>query len=235
MAGSLSLDDLETVIIEGKYAEAETLAKQFLSQNPAGEQRERAEYLLGLSFLYQEQFSRSREVFDKLVKGSLNSRISDKAAIGRIDSFLIEGQYSTALTEAQQLLKKNPRSEFLSLIYLKLARAHFKVADWASAKSDLLKIVKHFPNSPEYFTAKQLLEEKQFFTVQVGSFIDQQRAQDLVAELQRRGIYAYIIETNDKEDRHFYRVRIGELSTVSEAQKLKEHLASLGYPTQIYP
>ncbi|MBF0485563.1 MAG: SPOR domain-containing protein, partial [Candidatus Omnitrophica bacterium] len=87
----------------------------------------------------------------------------------------------------------------------------------------------------EAITAKQLLEEKQYFTVQVGAFADKGRAEKLVAELIARKEYAYIVETKASDTRSYYRVRVGQLSTLKDAQALETKLAGLGYPTLIYP
>ena len=234
-AVAASLDDITGAILEQNYTKAETLAKDVLSASPAPAQRQEALFLLGLSYLYQDRFAPARDIFLQMKKSPLDARLADKVAIGLVDTSLLEGQYQTALKEAERLLKNNPRPELLSLVYLKLARAHFKLADWVEAKAYLEKIIKDFPDSPEYFTAKQLLEEKGFFTVQVGSFIEQARAESFVEELKNKGIYAYVVETKDKAERHFYRVRVGELSTIAEAENLKKQLANLGYPTDIYP
>jgi cell division septation protein DedD len=92
-----------------------------------------------------------------------------------------------------------------------------------------------FPDSLEAYTAKQLLEEKQFFTVQVGAFLDRDRALSLVDDLRLKGQYGYIVETQDKKGNTFYRVRIGEVASLDAAKKLKEKLSTLGYPALIYP
>ena len=61
------------------------------------------------------------------------------------------------------------------------------------------------------------------------------KAEGLVQELKSRGEYAYIVETIDHAQKKFYRVRIGQLSTLEEAEGLKVKLAQFGYPARIYP
>ena len=136
---------------------------------------------------------------------------------------------------ANELLKKGPRSEIESLVYLKLARANLKLSRWEEAQKYLKKIIKDFPQSPESHLAKQLLEEKQYFTVQVGAFLDRDKAETLTVDLKDKGEYAYIIETMDSSGRQFYRVRVGQLAVLDEANKLSQKLSSLGYPAQVYP
>ncbi len=57
----------------------------------------------------------------------------------------------------------------------------------------------------------------------------------MTSELQQKGEYAYIVETVDPQGRKFYRVRVGQLVLLDEAQKLKSKLSKAGYPTEIYP
>jgi len=106
--------------------------------------------------------------------------------------------------------------------------------DSARAKY-LNKIITEFPQSPEAPVAKQLLEEKQYFAVQVGSFLDRGRALTLIDDLKGDGQYAYVVETSGADGEKHYRVRVGQMSSLKDAQDLKMRLDKLGYPTLIYP
>ena len=110
-----------------------------------------------------------------------------------------------------------------------------KLAHWNEARKYLEKITTDFPDSMEVHVAKQLLNEKQYFAVQVGAFIERQRAEKLANELQKKGEYAYVVEMADQQERTFYRVRVGQLVLLEKAEKLKSKLSKEGYPTQIYP
>ena len=87
----------------------------------------------------------------------------------------------------------------------------------------------------ERFYVEQLILESQFFAVQVGSFLDRAIAEGMAGELQKKGEYAYIVETTSQDGKKFYRVRIGKFQQFDEAQKLEIKLSKLGYPTKIYP
>jgi cell division septation protein DedD len=123
----------------------------------------------------------------------------------------------------------------LSLIYFKLAGADLKLMRWEDAHVFLNKIVKEFPQSPEAPIAKQLLEEKQYFAVQVGSFLDKGRALTLIDDLKGSGQYAYVVETTAPDGQIYFRVRVGQMSSLNDAEDLKKRLDKLGYPTLIYP
>jgi tetratricopeptide (TPR) repeat protein len=229
------LADVETAIIEEDYLKAEKSAQEFLSQNPQGRELQQARYYLGVSRLYLAKYDEARKAFTLLLDSAPEPKFFDKAHLGIIDSYLLEGDYTQALERANKLLQTSPQSELLSLIYLKIARANLKLTHWTEARKYLQKIVRDFPQSVEAHLAKRLLEEKQYFTVQVGAFLERGRAENLTQELLSQGKYAYIVETIDLGQRKFYRVRVGQLSRLEEARDQEQGLSQLGYPTRIYP
>ena len=211
---------------ERRAGEAPILDSKIFSQ---------AQYYLGLSELRLGQYQEAVESFKKLIKGSLEPSLRDRVYLNLCDAYFLREEYPEALETGQTLLRLNPKSDCLSLIYLKMAKVSLKLAHWQEAHEYLDKIIHHFPESLEVPIAQQLLEEKQYFAVQVGSFTDRDRAEELAAELREKGEYAYIIETENAQEEKFYRVRAGELVSLREAQELKVKLAGQGYPTQIYP
>jgi len=232
---AVQLKDVETAVIQADYFQAERLARHFLAHHAPGDDYDAARYYLGLSQMFQEEYQPARTVFKEIVLSHPHDSLGGKAQIGIIDSFLLQGDYAMALARAQALLKSRQRGEFESLIYFKIARSYLKLTQWAEARVYLNKIIKEFPESVEAHLAQQLLNEEQYFAVQVGAFLDAQRARRLMADLQKRGEYAYIIETHDQAGRKFYRVRIGRFSRLQEAQTQEQRLSELGYPTLIYP
>ena len=61
------------------------------------------------------------------------------------------------------------------------------------------------------------------------------RAITLMESLKGGGQYAYIVETTSAGGQKFYRVRVGQMSSLKDAEDLENRLAKLGYPTLIYP
>jgi len=230
-----ALTDIQTAIIQEDFSKAEMLAQDYIKSQPDKENLHEALYYLGLSQLRLGHYQQARETFGQLQTASLKGNLYDKAALGLVDTFLMNEQYPEALKEAKRLLLKSPRSEFLSLVYLKIARANFKLAQWKEAQTYLQKITVEFPGSLEAHTARQLLDEKQYFAVQVGAFLDRKLAEKLINEIKDKGEYAYIVETMDKDGAQFFRVRVGKFASLKEAIDLKSRLSKLGYPTSIYP
>jgi tetratricopeptide (TPR) repeat protein len=234
-ASPAPLADIETAIINMDFSKAKSLAEEFLAQNPQGDMLNTARYYHGLSLLNLEKYQDARAEFDKVILSQSRGDLYDKARIGRVDSFYMSGEYEKSLSEIRELLAQRPQSNFLSLMYLKLARINLRMAEWKEARKFLQKITKEFPDSSEFHLARQLLQEKRFFAIQVGSFLDRQRAVIIMRELQKRGEYAYVVATVDKDGTQFYRVRVGRFSQLDQAESHVDKLSGLGYPTRIYP
>lgn len=231
----ISIKDVETAVINQDFEQAKEIATQLLSDESIRSQHNEIYYYLGLCDLRLGRYEQARKTFTKLTKKKNDGNLRDKAYLGIFDTYYIDGHYAKAFASINRLLKVSPKSEYLSLIYLKLGRVNLKLAHWYEARKYLEKIATDFPNSMEVHVAKQLLNEKQYFAVQVGAFIDRQRAEKLTDELQKKGEYAYVVETIDQQNRTFYRVRVGQLVLLERAEKLKVKLSKEGYPTQIYP
>ena len=229
------LGDIETAILKEDYTPAQNLARDLLKGQPPKDISNEARYYLGLSLLRQNQYEPAKEIFTELSRSNLAAQLRDKVFLGLFDSYYMAEHYPQALKIGTKMLKQSPHSEFLSLMYLKMARVDLKLTRWKEAGEYLRDILKDFSDSLEARVAKQLLEEKQYFSVQIGAFMDQTRAEQLVSELTQRKQYAYIVETTDWENTKFYRVRVGQLSLLEDAQKLKNEISSQGYPAQIYP
>lgn len=231
-----SLGDLRSAVIQEDYKKAKTVAESIIgARGTSRVEVMEAEYFLGLSQLRLGEYVRAEGTFKKLLSSRPGDSVYDKASVGFVDALYMQGYYERALKEVNGLLSRRKTSEMTSLFYLKGARANLKLAHWSKAREMLEKIVTEYPDSFESTLAKQLLEERQYFTVQVGSFADKGRAAKLVKELTSHQEYAYIVESKASDGRAYYRVRVGQMASLKDAQVLETKLSSLGYPTLIYP
>lgn len=230
-----ALPDIEAAVMNKDYAQARDLASRVIKDSNDPAQRVEAQYYYGLVELRLGQYADARGAFQSVMDTHPAQDIYDKAALSLIEGFYMDGLYTDALDTANQLLKKSPYSSFLSLIYFKIAGADLKLMRWEDANKYLNKIISEFPKSPEAPIAKQLLEEKQYFAVQVGSFLDKGRALALINDLKGSGQYVYVVETTAFDGQKYYRVRVGQMSSLESAEDLKKRLDKLGYPTLIYP
>ena len=233
---SVDMAAIEEAFLKKDFPVVQNLSQDFLQKNRGHSyDSSKAQLYLGLSLLNQSKYLRARSIFSPLSETASDEAIRSQAFLGLMDSFFMDGHYLDVIQVGKKVIRKYPHSDFYSQICLKLARAHLKLAQWDKAKDYLNDIIDHYKNSPEFFSAAQLLEEKQYFTVQVGSFADRVFAENLVAELSQKGEYAYIVETNDQQGKALYRVRVGQLAVLNDAQVLKTKLTSLGYSAQIFP
>jgi tetratricopeptide (TPR) repeat protein len=230
-----ALPEIETAVMNKDYAHARQLTTQIIKDSNDPRQRTEAQYYYGLAQLRLGQYADARHAFKNVMDTHPSQDVYDKAALSLIEGYYMEGLYTDALNAANQLYRNSPHSSFLSLIYFKIAGADLKLMRWEEAHDFLNRILKEFPNSPEAPIAKQLLEEKQYFAVQVGSFLDKGRALTLIDDLKGNGQYAYVVETTGNDGQTYYRVRVGQMSSLNEAEELKKRLEKLGYPTLIYP
>jgi len=232
---SANLVELEAAFLKGDYPQVKILAREILNNSSDKESYIKARYFLGISHLWLKEYPEAIEEFGKLTKETSDINFKDKSYLGLIDAYYLNEEYDKAWEAITELLKLNPNSDYLSLIYLKAARVNLKLAQWSEATDYLKKILSDYPKSLDANIAKQLLEEERFFAVQVGSFQDRKLAEDLAGQLKERGEYAYIVETSDLEKKKYFRVRVGKLSLLSEAKTLRSKLSEAGYPTTIYP
>ncbi len=229
------LAPLETAVLQKDYQHAKMLASTLLKQGISAETADEARYYLGLSYLHLKEYSRAKALFRALAEKVKRSDLRDKVYLGLCDAYYLNEQYVKAEKSARELLKLSPDSNFLSMIYFKLARINLKLTHWDEAHAQLNKIIREFPQSMDVYAARKLLEEKKYFGVQVGSFLDRALSEKLVQDLRQKGDYAYIVETVDQQKRKFYRVRIGQLTALNKARQLKARLSRQGYPARIFP
>ena len=230
-----AVSDIEAALMEKDYVMVRAMSQDLLKSTKVPQEKVMAQYYLGLSQLRLGQYAEARKDFQAVKDGTADQDMYDKAALGVVEGLYMAGFYKDALKEGEALLRKSPHSQLLSVIYLKMARANLKMMRWSKAREYLTRVVDQFPSSVEYHIARQLLEEKEYFTVQVGAFLDKDRAMKLADELKSGGQYAYIVETMSLEGEKFFRVRVGQISSLNEAQALESKLSKQGYPTLIYP
>jgi len=73
-----------------------------------------------------------------------------------------------------------------------------------------------------------VIEQIQRFTLQVGSFIDETKAQKLAEQLRKNfeNVYVTTIETITEK---YYRVRVGQFETRESALAIAEKLSQMGF------
>lgn len=230
-----SLNDLESAIITQDFQAAKQTAVDLLKGDLKRGESAQVKFYLALSHLMLEEFEPAKVIFKEIIDEPLEEQLRDRAYLGLFNVYYLNEDYKEALKIVNKVYELSPNSTFLSMIYLKMARVNLKLTNWRKARTYLKKVIDDFPNSVEVHAAKQLLQERQYFAVQVGAFLERKFAEKQVEDLRRKNEYAYIVETMDKDNVTFYRVRVGQMTLLDDARELKNRLAQEGYPTQIYP
>ena len=153
------LSDIEAAIIQEDYKKANDLARKMLQAKQPAVDAAQAEYYLALSYLRLGEYPQAYDTFKKVVNARPAVDLYEKAYIGVIDALYMQGYYENALKEAAALMSRHPKSEMMSLIYLKAARSNLKLARWNKAREFLEKITTTYPNSFENNIAKQLMKD----------------------------------------------------------------------------
>ena len=235
LAAQEDLSTLQAALMNRDFVRVGEIVRVLLKERPSAEQEATLRYYSGLSALRLGRYAEAENVFRRLEASRLQEELSDQVTAGLIDALYLQGFYEKALQESGRALARRRGSAMSSAFYLKAARANLKLAHWVKAGELLRRLAEEYPLSFESDVARQLLEEQQYFTVQVGSFTDKALAQRLVDELTRRQEYAFIVESRASDGRTNFRVRVGRLSNLRDAVTLEAKLAGLGYPTLIYP
>lgn len=230
-----SLNEIEAAVMEKDYESVRTLSANLLRKSSDNQERLQAQYYLGLGQLRLGKYAESRKSFSLVIQAHPKSELYDKSVSGLIEGLYVSGFYQDAIAESQRFIRNHPNSAYLSLVYLKMARSNLKLMRWEEANQLLAKILKDYPQSMEASIAKQLMEEKQYFTVQVGAFEDKTRAVSLSMDLKKDKYYSYLVETVSPDGKKYYRVRVGQMTSLQKAKELENRLTKLGYPALIYP
>jgi len=154
---SVTLEDIETAVIEREYAKAKSLAQKFLDAGPGLAQKNEAMYFLGLSELFLGEPESAREIFVRVLNNNPNPDLKGRVLIGEIDAYSFQDKYEVALHKAEALLRDKPDRGMEGLIYLKIARANLRLGRWEDSRRALNKIIALGPDSLEAVTARQLL------------------------------------------------------------------------------
>lgn len=233
---ALNLDKLKAYFIGGDYKAAIKEGEKIMAGSKYCEQMDELYYLLGLSYLKDGNYLRAADIFEIIIKEFKKSDFKQEAKMGLGDSCFLKGDYDSAKQLYNGILKDEPDTKLKSALYYRLSQSAFKEGDSQEAGEYLQKIKKDFPLNLE---AKQgnfsnRLTTSLYYTVQVGSFSSDENAKNFMQELKKKGYPAYI-EKAESQGVPVYRVRVGKLPLLQEAESFQKRLSQEGYSTKIYP
>jgi outer membrane protein assembly factor BamD (BamD/ComL family) len=231
-----SVDNMEIAILAQNYKQAKVMAENFVAGNPNHQLLPQIQYELSVILLRNGMPEQAREILNKLLTQVKDPYFQDKIKLALFDTYYWQESFAEAQEVIDPLMNTRHKSEWTSQIYLRQARVYLKQAKWDEARLLLARIMNEYDRSMEVEYARQLLQEKQYFTVQIGAFGQRKSAERMIEDLKAKGEYAYIVESYDKNNSRLYRVRVGRFSFLNEAKNLRTRLCDMGYSSaRIYP
>ena len=245
------LDYPNDCFLKGDYKGALNGCRNLLKNNPDGDLRLRILSLMALSYVKLGRYPEARTYFNDIcLARSVSEELKINAYLGIGDSYLTEGNFQKAFDAYNQALEKcaslRRGTNNMSGVYYRFYETLSKMDRNEEAGAYLAKLQKEYPLS---FEARMAAKEKDNslganvcgipskdskYSVQVGCFNDKKNADEIHANLTKKGFDAYIYQS-DRADEPKYRVRVGRLSSSDEAQELEAKLKMAGFSTKICP
>ena len=132
-----ALTQIKSAILQKDYEKSLKLAGELITSDPQSPQIPEVYYYEGLSRLHLGSYLAARTSFYKVVELSTSQKLKDKAYLNIIDTHSLEKEYAEAFNVAQKLLRVSPKSDYLSSVYLRMARSSLRQAHWLDAKKYL--------------------------------------------------------------------------------------------------
>lgn len=233
----LALSDLDKArvsFLKEDYQGCIEICENILAQDQYLKDLAEVYYLLGLSYLKTDNFLRSYDVFEIVIKEFKDSAFREEASIAQADIYFLKEDYRAALERYTAILKNSPQSRLRPLLYFRLAQVNLKNGSWQEAQKFLDKLSTEFPLSLEKRLSRNISSQDFYFTIQVGAFSKQINAENLCKKLNEEGYPAFIQET-DASTVKTYRVRVGKLESRFAAEETAKKLTAEGYPANILP
>ena len=222
----------EQAFLKGHYEEVVNIGNTYTSSR--GRSSDELQYLTGRALLKLGRLDEARNRFSRIVNDSDNDEFLDKSYMGLADSYYLEKDYKKAKSHYEKIMRYFPDSDEVPTIYYKLGECSSKLNEKEASKGYYDKLLALYPAS---LGAKLLAGEESDFvirSVQVGSFSRWSNAKKLNDELNSKGFDSNI-HTAIVGDSRFYRVRVGQYNTLSDAEDMARTLRNRGYSVKICP
>jgi tetratricopeptide (TPR) repeat protein len=174
-----------------------------------------------LALCYQELGE--RKVARLILETLLDGREKEAALLALAHSYLGDGEVEAAEPLFRRFLAEFPRSDSQPSAVMGLARVFARRGRPAEEAQLLLQLRRFYPFSPEAEEANRVLAAARGpFSLQVGSFTNLERAENLARLLYDRGYDGYLQRL--AADSLSYRVRVGNFADQAAARTSGEKL-----------
>lgn len=231
------IDSLKSDFLQGNYRRVIFEGKAKVNQLDLA-QADELNYILGLSYLKEAKLEQAQECF-KLVLANSSSKLRKQAELGLADTYLMGRHFQDAENIYNKLINHEQNNSQRAAILYRLSQLEFEQGNAQAGNDYLAKLKKEFPLSPELRINRPLIliaaplsapQDNGEYSVQVGFFTNRSNADALKDKLLARDFPAYLENTGAG-----YRVKVGRLKALSDAQALDLKLSKEGFQTKICP
>ncbi len=218
-------EKIEESFLRQDFAQAEALSTRYLAAKSASQSDSRADrvtWLRGLSLSKLKRFAEARETLKTLERESASPEIKARAGVSVADSYYEEGRFIEAKERYEEASRRYPNDGEMPQVLKRLAEC--------AERSGRPGLKNHYLDLAA--KPRPAAFESTYYSVQVGSFANEQNAGALLSRLQSTHYDAYL--EKDESIRRV-RVRVGKLPSLNDARMLEERLRKDGYPTKICP
>ena len=185
-------------------------------------------------------YSQAARECERFLAGRHRAAIESRAHYLLGACLLKEARYDEARKNFDIILQRFPHSKFCDDASLSVANLYLLEGDSNQASLRYGQFLREFPRSELSSIARR--QQKlckqgspyvgSYFSVQMGCFSNKMNAEKLRDKLINSGYQAYILELPGDE---LYHVRVGKLSSRSQAGSLEQRLKAAGYSTKVCP
>ncbi len=193
-----------------------------------------ANYFAGASYVNLFDFLSAKKSFKAVVEKYRGTAYYEDAYLGLGEVEFLQENFDEGLKIYYEFLAAGPSNKRLATLYFRLAELNLKKGDEKEYKKYYDKLQTEFPLSFEARDSRRLVEQEDFYTVQVGAFTNYANAEKFIAQLKAQGydVYSVLCLLAGK---NLCRVRVGKFKTRQEAEGLKRKLEKDGYFAKIFP
>ena len=226
----------EKLFLEGRYDKVVTECERLIDAR--SRQRDEVYYIKGLSELKTCKFSDAKHSFETLIEKYPRSKRAVEAYTGIGDAYYLEGRYDDAAKSYKETLQKFPNDKNACILKERLDECGKKTASPAEAQDESCDNGKEasatnfIPKSN--FVPKEIPrgDESAAISVQAGCFKNKRNAENMSRKLHRLGYESFVEIPAGRGDR-LYRVKVGRLSSVTDAEDLAARLKKSGYKVKV--
>ncbi len=242
-ASRIDVSRIKAAYMSADFSQAIAQGEQALAGASKHEQGlDELYYLLGLSYLKEGNVLRASDIFEIIIKEFPRSPLHESAQLGLADTMFLTNDFGRAEAAYKNLLETKSRAVENVELFVRLKQLYLKQGDVRLASHYEALLRKEYPLYSEISMGHdqcalppQSKNTELFYSVQVGSFGQEDNAIKLRQQLLHKRYPAFIEEVTTVQGVVMYKVRVGKYASLREAELLQDELKSLGFPTQICP